>query len=433
MKDGEQFTASGPKLGAEELNALGRLDPVTRHFRCAGATKKRLIVRLTLLVVCTGLGGWLALRRVPLPPELFADPPPQIELVDRQGQLLRSVRVGERPFTHAVAYAEIPSALVEATLAAEDRRFWHHPGVDWRASLRAAGQLIRNRRIVSGGSTVTQQLIKLAHPRPRTFPVKLIEALQALRLEQVWDKRRILAEYLNRIDYGNLNAGCGAAAGFYFAKPLRDLSAAECALLAGLPQGPSRLNPLKHFQRAHKRQQWILERMLAAGWLTPADHARAVREPLRLSAGQRAFAAPHFVDLLLEQAQALRPLGVAKGGAGDSACRVRTTLDLDLTRFASEALRRRLARLRDHQVRNGAVVVIENQSGEVLALVGSEDYFAPAAGQVNGAWAPRSAGSTFKPFTYLLAFERGATSRERCGRSADGVRHPHRPVRAGQL
>src|SRR5207248_8813540 len=140
-------------------------------------------------------------------------------------------------------------------------RFWQHPGVDWRASLRAARDLLLHRRIISGGSTITQQLIKLAQPRPRNFGTKIVEAAQALRLEQVWGKQRILAEYLNRIDYGNLNNGCAAAAQFYFGKALRDLSDAECALLAGLPQAPTRLNPLRNLERARKRQQWILGQM----------------------------------------------------------------------------------------------------------------------------------------------------------------------------
>ena len=165
-------------------------------------------------------------------------------------------------------YGEIPQPLVQATLAAEDRRFWRHPGVDWRATGRAAWQWVRHRRVVSGGSTITQQLIKLAQPRPRNLRTKLIEAAQALRLEQVWDKQRILAAYLNRLDYGNFNRGCAAAADFYFGKPLSDLSPAECALLAGLPQAPSRLNPHTHFDRAVKRQQWILGQMRQAGWLT---------------------------------------------------------------------------------------------------------------------------------------------------------------------
>jgi penicillin-binding protein 1C len=274
--------------------------------------------------------------------------------------------------------------------------------------LRAAWQWAIHRRVISGGSTITQQVIKLSQPRPRTLRTKFIEALQALRLEQVWDKQHILAEYLNRLDYGNFNNGCVAAARFYFAKPLRDLSPAECCLLAGLPQAPSRLNPRTHFERARKREQWILGRLHQAGWMATDEFERARLEPLRLANPQRAFEAPHFVDLVLRQKE-LSDLGLRPADFGSRfAPPIKTTLDLGLNHFVEGALRQQLALLRARHVGNAAAVVIDNRTGDVLSLVGSEDYFAPGVGQVNGAWAPRSAGSTFKPFTYLLAFERGA-------------------------
>ena len=304
---------------------------------------------------------------MPLPPALFTPPPPAVELLDRNGEPLRLTRDGDRPFQQFASLSEIPQALVSATLAAEDSRFWSHHGVDWRADLRAACQLIWNRRIISGASTITQQTIKLSAPRPRTFKAKIIETAQALRLEQVWDKQRILTEYLNRVDYGNYNRGCVAAAQFYFAKPLRDLSTAECALLAGLPQSPARLNPRAHFAAARRRQEWILTRMSGVGWLTVDEFQRALHEPLRLAQGARVFEAPHFVDLLLEQGE------VPARNPG-----VRTTLDLRLNRFAGQTLRRQLDSLQAEHAGEGAIVVIENQTGNVLALVGSRDYFSAA-------------------------------------------------------
>jgi penicillin-binding protein 1C len=357
-------------------------------------------------LLLTGLGAMILLTTcapvlisfVPLPPALFNPPPPAVELLDRNDEPLRLTRDSDRPFQLCAGLPEMPQALVSATLAAEDSRFWSHHGVDWRADLRAAWQLIWNRRIISGASTITQQLIKLSAPRPRTFKAKIIETAQALRLEQVWDKQRILTEYLNRVDYGNYNCGCVAAAQYYFAKRPRDMSTAECALLAGLPQSPSRLNPRAHFARAHRRQVWILTRMREAGWLTGNEFQRALREPLRLAHGGRVFEAPHFVDLLLEQG------GVAAGNPS-----VRTTLDLRLDRFAGQTLRRQLGTLQAQHAGEGAIVVIENQTGNVLALVGSRDYFSVQSGQVDGAWAPRSTGSALKPFLYWLAFERGAT------------------------
>lgn len=351
-----------------------------------------------------GLGGalgWLAIGLVPLPSALFAPAPPPLVLQDRSGQPLRLLRDEAGFVSQGVPLAEVPQSLIDATLAAEDKRFWRHPGIDWRATLRAGFDFVRHRRVVSGASTITQQLLKLADARPRTIPTKLLEAARALHLERVWSKEEILAAYLNRIDYGNFNRGCAAAAEFYFAKPLRLLSVAEAALLAGLPQGPSRLNPHTHREAALARQRWVLERMQANGWLAEAELQRALAEPLQFAPPGRAFRAPHFVDFLVQQEQA-QPTLPGSGAA-------RTTLDLEVQEVAEETLRRQLALVGDRGAHEGAVVVLDNPSGGVLAMVGSPDYFSPHAGQVNGAWATRSAGSTLKPFTYLLAFEQSAT------------------------
>jgi penicillin-binding protein 1C len=359
--------------------------------------RRRLLAWLGAALLLTASGPFL-LSFVPLPPALSESARPATGLLDRNGEPLRLVRDGDRPFQQRASLPDIPQALVSATLAAEDSRFWRHHGVDGRADLRAAWQWVWNRRVISGASTITQQLIKLSAPRPRTLTAKIIESAQALRLEQVWDKQRILTEYLNRVDYGNYNLGCVAAAQFYFAKPPRDLSAAECALLAGLPQSPARLNPRAHFARALRRRMWILTRMRKEGWLNEDEFRRAAREPLRLARGGRAFEAPHFVDLLLEQ-----------GAVAAENSSVRTTLDLGLNRLAGQILNRQLGALQSQHAGQGAVVVIENQTGNVLVLAGSRDYFSAPDGQVDGAWAPRSTGSALKPFLYWLAFERGAT------------------------
>jgi len=348
------------------------------------------------------LGGRLALRFVPLPPALSAGQVSDVEFLDRNGEPLRIVRAGDIPFGRAIQYADIPQPLIESTLAAEDRRFWHHHGVDFFATSRALCQWLRHGRVISGGSTITQQLIKLAGHRPRTLRTKFVEALQAMRLEQMWGKQHILTEYLNRLDYGNFNRGPAAAAQFYFSKPLRDLDPSECALLAAIPQAPSRLNPETHFDRTHKRQQWILGQMLTAGWLTKEEFDRESSESCALAKPRRVFEAPHFIDLLL----ASNPAELQMAGNSHT---IRTSLDLDLNRFAERTLRAHLTSLRPQHVSNGAVVILDNRTGEVLSLLGSEDYFSPMAGQVNSAWAPRSPGSALKPFTYLLALEQGAT------------------------
>jgi penicillin-binding protein 1C len=337
------------------------------------------------------------LRFVPIPSALLAPPVQSIALLDRNGLPLREARVDER-FSRELALTDVPLHVIHAVLAAEDKRFYQHGGVDWLATGRALLNAIAHGHVTSGASTITQQLVKIAERRPRTLRTKFIESITALKLERTWPKDRILAAYLNRVDFGNLNIGLSAAAEYYFGKPVADLSEAEAAFLAAIPRNPRKLNPHVAFEGARKRQQAVLRRMQENGWLSPDALNVAAAEELRLRGPRRLFRAPHFTDLVLQQPYDTR---VAE---------LRTTLDLRLNDDVERIVRERLAQLRDHNVHNSAAVVIDNATGDVIALVGSEDYFASGAGQVNGAWAKRSAGSTLKPFTYLLALERGATA-----------------------
>ena len=351
-----------------------------------------IVATATVLLIA----AHFAPRLVPIPAALLRPPVQSIVLLDRNGIPLREARVAER-FSHELALDEVPPHVIAAVLAAEDKRFFSHHGIDWLATGRAMLAGLRHGRIVSGASTITQQLVKISERRPRTLRAKIIESLTALRLEQSWSKDRILAAYLNRLDFGNLNIGLAAAADYYFGKPVSDLSEAEAAFLAGLPKNPRRLNPHIAPDAAHRRQVTVLDRMRANHQLDPARFDRAVAEPLALRPPQRRFRAPHFVEMVLQQ---LPEAPVAE---------VRTTLDFRLNEQVEKIVRDRLAQLREQNVRNAAAVVIDNATGDVIALVGSENYFAPGTGQVNGAWAQRSAGSALKPFTYLLALERGAT------------------------
>lgn len=344
--------------------------------------------------IALGAGGLfsLAVRLTPIPAALLAPPKQSIEITDRHGATLRENPV-ETHFAREIA--DVPRPLIDAILAAEDKRFFSHRGVDWIATARASWSSVRQGRVASGASTITQQLVKLAQPRARTLRTKMVESLTALHLEQRFSKEQILVAYLNRVDFGNLNIGVASAAQHYFGKPLADLSDAEAALLAGLPKNPRRLNPNTALAAARCRQQTVLRRMRDNGAITLERYERAMEEPLRLRAPRRLFRAPHFVDLVMRE----------RSISND----VRTTLDLDLNRTVERIVASQVARLRSQNLRNAAAVVIDNATGDVLALVGSENYFAPDAGQVNGAIARRSAGSTLKPFVYLLALERGAT------------------------
>ena len=389
--------------------------------------------RAVLAFVALILAAWIGLKFVPVPEALLRMPLVSLELTDRNGKTLRETRVGES-FRREVAYREMPVNVIHAMLAAEDKRFFSHSGVDWLASARAAVSSVRERRKASGASTISQQLIKVSVPRPRTWTTKMIEIATALRLEQLWSKEEILSAYLNRLEFGNLNYGVSEAANYYFGKPLADLSNAEAALLAGLPLNPARLNPHTNPAGAKRRQETVLRRMRDAGWLAQEEYDRAVAEPLRYETARRVFNAPHFVELVLQreggELAGGGTAGVAPAVPGDNGqdarlphsrdgCatgfrrlqgNVRTTLDLDLNRFIERSVTERLASLRAQNVRDAAAVVLDNRTGEVLGLVGSENYFAPGSGMVNGATQPRSAGSTIKPITYLLALERGDTA-----------------------
>lgn len=341
----------------------------------------------------------IALRFTPFPAGLASPPPGSTEFLDRHGNSLRLLLVDEQRYAKQCAINDISPHLIDATLSAEDRRFYDHSGIDWLASARAIGTALLRGEAQSGASTVTQQLVKLTQPGPRTIRRKLAEMWIARRVEREWSKQRILEEYLNRLDYGNLQHGIAAASRFYFDKPPADLSAAEAALLAGLPRAPSRLNPHTNMTAARERQQWVLGRMRANGVLNAEAHARAVSEPLRIAPPKHAWQAPHFVDLLLQRRNILPPAGGP----------VRTTLDLPLNRFVESALTDQLRLIAENHATSAAAVVIHNPTGDILAMAAaSNDEFQAGSGQLNGAWIIRSPGSAVKPFTYLLALERGA-------------------------
>ena len=233
-----------------------------------------------LLYLCLWLAaGWWGLPWFfPWPGELNKTPQPAAEITDAEGAPLR--RLLERDGRHAGSgpLDQVPPALVLATLAAEDHRFRSHGGVDFAATARAVRDAIQSGRSTSGASTITQQLVKLAKPRPRTLWTKIKEIFTARRVEMSWDKDTILAAYLDRLSYGSLARGCREAAPAFFAKPLADCSLAECAFLAGLPQAPTRLNPWRNFDGAKKRQEWILGRLKELEWITPGAYTRAMAE-----------------------------------------------------------------------------------------------------------------------------------------------------------
>jgi len=351
---------------------------------------------IALAAVVAG-AAWI--RCGPLTPGMLdLDAHVSTEVVDRGGVALYEALSDRGLRNRRMDPDLLPQALVDATLAAEDARFFRHPGIDPLAIARTAFDSARAGRIVGGGSTITQQTVKILIRRRRTVSGKAREMLMALRLEHRMSKREILALYLSVAPYGNQLTGAQAASRAYFGGDAADLTPAQAALLAGLPQQPSRFDPYRRLPRALERQRVVLSRMERRGFLSgdKAQHARAER--LRLVPAARSFTAPHFLE---------RALAVA----GDPAPRrIETTLDATLQAQVAGIVAAHRARLEAHGARHVAVAVLDNASGEWLAWEGSGDYADDTnAGRIDGVVAPRQPGSALKPFTYALAFERGFT------------------------
>ncbi len=324
-----------------------------------------------------------------------------LKMLDREGRLLREDARSDSGRATWVPLSRVSPHVVAATVAVEDRRFGRHPGVDGVALMRAVRDNVVAGRVVSGASTLTMQLVRLLVPRERTMGSKVVEAVAALELHWRLGKDGVLEHYLNRAPYGNRVAGIEAASRLYFGVPSSDLSLAQAALLAGLPNAPTLLNPYRQPARAKGRMAHVLRAMVRHGAIDEAAMERALREPLRFAARAGRFFAPHFVDLVRREVDARL----------QTAATVRTTLDLDVQGRAEAALRERLESLTERGARTGAVVVFDNRSGAVLAMAGSRDYWDERiAGAYNAALALRQPGSTLKPFLYAFALEQGRTA-----------------------
>ena len=328
--------------------------------------------------------------RIPIPGELQAPPAGTLTLLDCRTREIAELASPEARTQFPVSLDQMGPWLPRVTIAMEDRRFYEHRGIDWRAIAAACARNLRSRHIISGASTITQQLVKLATGREqRSWSGKFYEAIVAWKLERRWSKQRILSEYLNRTSYGNRRIGPEAAARAYFDKPARDLTLSEAIFLAGLPQAPTRLNPWRHPDEANRKYARSLARLVELGIITGGQQLLLVQPP-RVARVDPPRRAPHFVDAVVTRNPHLRGT-------------VTTTLDLDLQTTIERLVRSHLSALNRSDVTQAAVVVVENATGAVRAMVGSENY---AVSQINGATQPRSCGSTLKPFVYLEAIDK---------------------------
>ena len=368
----------------------------------------RPVVRWGSAVVASMLAPlvWLAVGAAftPLPAALRAEGRygASVQFVDRDGALLREVRADDDAARAVwMPIDDVGETVIHAVLAAEDRRFGEHAGVDPVATMRAAATSVAARRVVSGASTITMQLARLVQPHPRTFRGKLGEMAMAVRIEASLSKRQILESYLNRAPFGESVRGVGAASRYFFDKPPRELSVAEAATLAGIPRGPSYYSLVRRPDRVLTRRDRVLDRMLAAQLIDPDTHARAKAEPLTLQIGRGGFGAPHLVDALLSGSldSAVPPL------RGKTA-RVETTIDRALQREVELATGDVIRALARRHVTAASLLVVENATGDVLAYVGSPRWEDDAHGGKNdGVRARRQPGSTLKPFVYGIAMQ----------------------------
>jgi penicillin-binding protein 1C len=340
-------------------------------------------------------------RVAPLPPPDARLVAPVVTVISADGVVLQRDLAGGLRIP--VGLADVAPVMLEATVAAEDRRFRDHPGVDPFAIARAIVSLPFER---SGASTLTQQLARRLYVDTGTplLQRKAEEALLALQLEARYSKDEILAMYLNEVYYGNGAYGVEAAARIYFGVSARHLDLAQAAYLAGLPQQPGELGVAG--DQAVSRQQYVLDRMQATGRLSDAEAASAAVEALALLPRQPDAVAPHFVNYVLDELARLAPeLARADGLV------IETTLDSGLQHEAEANVAHQLAALSDKDVGSAAVVVIEPATGRLLSMVGSAGFDDAANdGQVNVALSPRQPGSALKPFLYAAALERGFTA-----------------------
>lgn len=328
------------------------------------------------------------------------------KIFDRTGQHLL-YEIGDVHRTH-VPLDRISRYVRQATLAVEDDQFYEHHGLDFKGIIRGVILKPLSGSRAQGGSTITQQLIKNSILTPeRTLRRKVKEAVLALELEQRFSKDEIFEMYLNDIPYGSQAHGVEAAANTFFNKSAADVTLAEAALIAALPQAPSYYSPYgSHMEDLKNRQEYILGRMAELDMISEEQLTQSKQEVLQFTPRRESIQAPHFVFYVKEQLDEQYGERIVEQGG----LRVITTLDKDLQVAAEETLKEKQAGLNQLGASNAALVAIDPTTGDILAMVGSVDYFNEEIdGNVNVAIRHRSPGSSIKPFVYAAAFRKGFT------------------------
>ncbi|HEX9679172.1 MAG TPA: transglycosylase domain-containing protein, partial [Candidatus Saccharimonadales bacterium] len=392
-----------------------------RNFGGGGGKFPKLnpkkLIRLILIggIALIGIGGitsiavvaWVA-RDLPNPNRIIEREVAQsTKIYDRTGEQLLFDIHGDEQRT-LVPLVEIPDDLIHATLTAEDRKFYEHGGISITGIIRSAIRNVTTGSRVSG-STLTQQLVKNAIlTSDKTYTRKIREIILSWQIEKNFSKDEILQLYFNEIPYGSVAYGSEAAAQTYFGKSVRDITLPEAAILAALPQSPTRYSPYgSNVDLLIGRQHWILDSMAELGYITEDDAEFAKNQPLEFKERQVSnITAPHFVmyvrELLTEK---YGEVVVEQGGL-----QVVTTLDLFKHELAEEVMQELAEKNLDWEASNAAMVVIDPKTGQILTMLGSRDFFNEEIdGQVNVATRLRQPGSSFKPIVYTAAFRKGFT------------------------
>jgi len=356
-----------------------------------------------LVILVVGLLIFYALRDMPNPVNLkLKEYSESSEIFDRNGKLLYLFYSDKRRIS--VNLDQIPDNLKKATIAVEDKNFYTNNGFDFGGILRGFVRSVFQGRL-QGGSTLTQQLVKNALLTPeRTISRKIKEAILTVAMNLTYSKDQILEMYFNQTPYGGTLWGAEAAARSIFNKNVKDLDLAESALLAGLPASPTQYSPFSHPDLAKKRQETVLQRMEEAGYITRQQREEAVAEKLNYYISKNNIQAPHFVFYVKQKL-------IDKYGekvVNEGGLKITTTLDLEIQNQAQEIVQTELEKLNKLNVSNGALIITEPKTGQILTMIGSKDYFAnDIDGKFNVTTALRQPGSSIKPLNYAVGIETG--------------------------
>jgi penicillin-binding protein 1C len=357
-----------------------------------------MIARLSLcLLGAATLALAVYLAWEPLP-SVLSEGRGERTIADARGALLRESADDRGQRARWTKLDEVPRSARIALVESEDQHLTWHIGVDPIGIARAALLNLRARAVVAGGSTLAMQLARLAYDLPRSWPGKLEQLLRATVLQLRLGPDGVLEGYLNLAPFGRDVRGIAQASHAYFGKPLRDLTRGEAVLLACLPRGPSHYDPYRQRARLLARRAQVLGLLQRRGLISRVELSEIAGEPIALVPFERSFRAPHAVELAERELH-------ARGAR--QASQLTTTIDPNLQRAAQWACKRAAHSLSKQAVTDCAAVIMRVSTAEVLAIVGSPDYFGAAAGSVNAALAPRQPGSALKPFVYALAFEQG--------------------------